>query len=162
MSKNLETYSIGIDMREDLLNCYREVAPDCIYQATAWKRTIMHPAKSFYITGKQAYQRINMYLKGKTEAFDNIRPLRRQLFYDLLKVVQEMVNDERYKDMSLRQICFTAVNKPAPRFYISSAQMGRIFSWMVRHKCYDRYGRNIQFMERYRRKSINNHIITKQ
>lgn len=159
MAKNLETYEITQRMREDLLECYRKVAPNCLYQHTAWERTVTHPAKSFYITPKQCYQRINLYIKGRTEAITSLKGLNRQRFEDLLEVIEKLHAMEEYKDLSLRKLCNIAVEQPAPRFYITSGVMGSFFYSFVRKRGYDEYGRNLRYMkkresEEYRKNAI--------
>ena len=56
MSKR--NYSIIEEMRGALMDTYRKVAPDCWSQQEAWEKTVRHPAPRYYITAKQAYQRL--------------------------------------------------------------------------------------------------------
>ena len=131
MAKNIETYSIKLDMIDDIMRCYREVAPECLYQETAWQRTVCHPAKEFYITAHQAYQRINLYLGGRTEAIDSLKPLAAQRFRDLIKVVMRLAQMPEYQGKTLRALCKIAVKQPAPRFYIGTSAMKALFKNVV-------------------------------
>ena len=149
MAKNIETYSTRVDMLNDLMSCYREVAPDCISQSKAWERTLAHPAKRFYITPKQAYQRINKYIKGCTEAIDSLKPLQAKQFHDIIKVIEELMQSPEYANMSLWKICRVAVLRPAPQFYITPRWFSEIFSDLVKYKFFDEEGRNLKYVARW-------------
>ena len=129
MARHEETYQLLIDMREDIIDCYREVAPDCLLQKTAWKKIQLHPAKRFYVTPKQVYQKINYWMNGRPEEIDNMkRPLRRKMYYDLIKVVLEISQKPENVGKSLYKLCEIAVRQPAPQFYLSKTQILIIFS----------------------------------
>lgn len=132
-------------MLNDLMACYREVAPDCITQDAAWKRTVAHPAKRFYISATQAYQRINMYIKGRTEAIEYLKPSQAKMYYDLIDVIKRLKQSPEYEKKSLRQLCMVAVTQPAPRFYISAEWFRKIFCDLVKFKVFDEEGRNTRY-----------------
>lgn len=140
MSKNIESFSLQMEMREDLMACYREVAPNCITQNGAWRRTINHPAKRFYVTAKQAAQRASKYLRGDTSELDSMKPLRRKMWLELIKIVEEVSQEPEHQGKSLRKICEVAIRRPAPRFYIGIDLMKKIFT-RCKYNRYDKDGR---------------------
>ena len=140
MSRNLETYTVRAEMINDLINCYREIAPECITQNVALERTVIHKAKRFYITPKQVCQRISKYINGCTETIEQLKPLQQQLFYDIMHVIVRLQKDGRYKKRSLFGLCKVAVRQPAPRFYISARQFRAILSEYLKGGI-DEYGR---------------------
>lgn len=147
MSKNIETYALNEAMREDLMACYREVAPTCLSQQGAWRKTIMHPAKRFYVSAKHVSVLLRKYFNGRTEVIDIMKPTRKLMYTTLAKRVLELAQMPQHQGKALIRLCDIAVNEPAPRFYIEEAYMSVIF-YRVRHKLYDENGRHIPQAEK--------------
>lgn len=125
--KHIESYSLNIDMREDFLACYREVAPGCITQYGAYRKAANHPAKRYYITPKQAMQVISKYLKGDHDVVDKMKPNRRRLYHSLINEVLDIANKPEHQGKQLIQICRIAVLRPAPSFFISPGYAKMLF-----------------------------------
>ena len=53
--------------------------------------------------------------------------LRRQMYRDLLDTVLRLKQVERYWDSSLYELVRHAIQEPAPRFYIGTDMMGKIW-----------------------------------
>lgn len=133
MARRPDNYDLLMDMREDIIQCYREIAPDCLWQQSAWRRIAKHPAKRFYVTPKQAYQKINYWLNGRPEEIDGMkRKLQRQMYYDLIKVALEVAQEPQNVGLSLKKIVSIAVKRPAPRFYLSETYIKDIFRKMTK------------------------------
>lgn len=139
MSKNLESYWLKAQMREDLMNCYREVAPNCLTQQGAWRKTVMHPAKRYYISARQAHQQISLYLQGRTEIIDNMKPLHRQMWHCLIDEVMKIAQEPEHQGKPLTQLAKIAVGRPAPRFFIQPESMKLLFIH-VKYKRFDKNG----------------------
>lgn len=147
MGRDLETYTLRAELVQDLINVYSEVAPNCLTAQLAYQMTVMHPARRFYITPKQAYQRINMYIKGKTEAIDSLKPLQRQLYKDLISTILSMQKHANYRNCSLMRLCRMAVLQKAPRFYITPKWFNSIL-FMYTNGIMDEYGRDKRMVVR--------------
>lgn len=111
-------YSIIEDMRSALMDAYREVAPDCWSQREAWERTVKHPAPRYYVTPKQAYQRILPMVSGDFSEIERMRPDRRRLYESLYKKVIEAAQRREFIGKSLWFIVPWVITQPAPEFFI--------------------------------------------
>lgn len=152
MSKNLESYSLQTQMREDLMRCYREIAPNCITQAGAWRKTVLHPAPRYYVSARQAYQQINLYLQGRTEEIDKMKPLHRERWMCLIQEVLKIAQEPEHQGKPLTELTKIAVERPAPQFFIQPERMKSLF----RNTKYNRYDKNGILIKDYERRSNNN------
>ncbi len=143
MAKNLETYTLRVEMIMDLMDVYDKVAPRCLTREFAYKETVKQKAKRFYVTPKQVYQRINMYIKGKPEAIESLKPLTRQMYRDIIGVILTMQKHPNYRNCSLLKLCSEAVLRPAPRFYITPRWFREILANYIKGQL-DEHGRDIK------------------
>ena len=51
-------YDIAIMQREALAAVYKEVYPKCWNQGEIWEKVARHPAPRYYITAKEAYEKL--------------------------------------------------------------------------------------------------------
>lgn len=160
MSRNIDTYTLRVEMISDLLDVYNEVAPDSLTPAIAYERVVKHPAKRFYITPKQVYQRVNNYIKGKTEVITSLKPIQQQQFYDLIKVMIRLQRQGCNRDKGLMHLCRLAVMEPAPRFYIKPTTFSTILSQYIQGQL-DEYGRSVYNVNRYKDPEVNKAIRAK-
>lgn len=140
MSKNLETYSLIQEMREDMMACYREVAPNCLTQNGAWRRTLSHPAKRTYITPKQVLQVLKPYFRGEKQHVLAMHPARRRMYLHLASLVEKFANQPENMNKSFSELCRMAVLCPAPEFFREETTIRHIFA-DIKYKNYDDYGR---------------------
>ena len=106
-------------MREDLMVAYRNVYTTCHSQMEAWEKTRKQPAPRFYISPKRAYLMLSNMVQGDFSKVDALPSLKRQMFYDLFNIVNELSQKKEFIGKSLWFLCQFAVAKPAPEFYIS-------------------------------------------
>lgn len=158
MGRDLDTYTLRAELIKNLIDVYSEVAPNCLTARLAYEMTVMHPARRFYITPKQAYQRINMYIKGKTEAIDSLKPLQRQLYKDLIATILSMQKHANYRNCGLMHLCRMAVLQKAPRFYITPKWFNAIL-YMYTHDLLDEHGRDVRMIERAHKEGYNSWIL---
>lgn len=147
MSKNIESYALIQAMREDLMECYREVAPNCLNQEGAWRRTIKHPAKRYYVTPKQALQRASKYLRGDHSEINAMKRQRRRMWVSLMGVIKEVADMPENVGKPLLHICRIAVERPAPEFFLTKYSIKNTFI-AVKYNRYDSDGRTIKDFER--------------
>lgn len=153
MARDIETYTLRTELINDLIEVYSEVAPNCLSAPIAYKMTVEHPAKRFYVTPKQVYQRINLYIKGRTEEIDSLRPVRRQMYKDLISTILHLQKFSSYRNCSLRKLCKIAVMQPAPRFYISPKFFNSMLSLYARGLM-DEHGRDIRYVEKMEKQRL--------
>lgn len=139
MSKNIESYTLKAQMREDLMQCYREVAPNCITQYGAWRRTVKHPAKRFYVEEKWTVTRLRAYFMGEKDAVLKMKPNKRRLYLTLIGMIEEMSQKPEYQGMSLKKLVGIAIRQPAPEFFVDPYYMKLLFI-REKHKRYDDNG----------------------
>ena len=53
-----QNYDITRMQREDLAKAYRDVYPKCWSQQEVWDKIAKHPAPRYYITAKEAYEKL--------------------------------------------------------------------------------------------------------
>lgn len=112
-------FELTAKLREDLAAAYRDVYSHCYSQDEAWRKTINHPAPRFYISPKQAHEILRSMVRGDMSIVDNMRPLKRRMYYDLFATMQKMVQQKEYMGMSLWILCQFLVKQPAPQFYLA-------------------------------------------
>lgn len=120
-------FSITILMREDLLRAYREVYVTCRSQKEAYLKTVKHPANRFYITPKQAYDRLRLMVRGDFSEVEKLRPTQRRMYYDLFEKLNAMSQRKEFIGKSLWFICPFLVSQPAREFYMSVESFKDIF-----------------------------------
>lgn len=130
MSKR--NYSIIEEMRVALMDTYRKVAPDCWSQQEAWEKTVRHPAPRYYITAKQAYQRLLPMLSGDFSEVDSLKPDRRRMYYSLYHQTLEIAQKREFHGKSLWYIIPWAITQPAPEFFIGTESIAKTFRFVKR------------------------------
>ena len=125
--KHEETYAISEAMRDDLIAAYRDVYENCVTQVSAWRMTVRHPAKGWYVTGKQVAQILSPLLQtGQQPQMPNKNKERK--YTALLALVKELMNRRENVGKSLVQLCELAVKQPAPEFFISQSTARRLIT----------------------------------
>lgn len=130
-------------MRDDLMAAYREVAPKCWTQMEAWEKTVKHPAPRYYISQRQALQRLMPMTRGDFSAILKMKPSRQRLYFSLFERVRQMSQLPEYADMSLYRLIPYALLSGAPEFFITPGCME------VMYPNYKKYGRSYKYLEIY-------------
>ena len=128
MSKS--NYKIIEDMRDALMAVYRDVAPKCFSQRDAWEQTIKHPAPRYYVSPKQAYQRLLPLLDGDTSGLDAMKPERRRMYMSIFEKVMEASQRREFAGKSLWYIIPWVVSQPAPEFFIGAESIRKTFRYV--------------------------------
>lgn len=126
--------AINAQMKQDLISAYREVAPKCWRQWDAYKRTVTHPAPRFYVTPKQAYQKVKKALEGDTSEIERMKPNRQRLYMCLCRLTIEATQERKFQGKSLWYIMPFIVTRPAPEFYITPKHLGFLFNEYQKEK----------------------------
>lgn len=140
MSKT--NYDISRQMQHDLMEAYKRVSTDSWSQAEAYRRMVEEPAPRYYISPKQASQNIALMVRGDFRKVDKMSPLRKEMYYELFKVVQQLSEKREFIGKSLSYIMKFAVIQPAPRFFISPIR-GKIIRWFIKRRIVDEEGKVI-------------------
>lgn len=146
MSK--KDYDITQQYRDDLMEAYREVAASCWSQEEAWRKTAKHPARRYYVTAGEAYDRMRRMVVGDMSKVDAMTDCRRRMYYSMFEKLQEMIQRKEVIGQSLWAICQTLVLQPAPEFFISPRTVRYIYS------NYKRYGKDFRHSEVYGKKEL--------
>lgn len=120
-------YDISIQQRADLLAAYRKIAPYCLTQQQAWQRTVSSPAPRYYVSRKQAFQKVVKMVKGDFSEVDAMKPLRRQMYYSLYEQTLKAINKREFANMPLFYIMQFVVCQPAPSFFLTPYSMMKVF-----------------------------------
>lgn len=121
-----EDYSITKQMQEDLIEAYKRVAPTSWTQEDAYIKTVKQPAKRYYVSGKQAAEKISRMIRGDFEIVDLMGANKRRMYYSLFEKVMELSEKPAFAGKSLCFVCAFAVLEPAPEFFISPSSVERI------------------------------------
>ena len=112
----------------DLMHNYRQVVREGVATMNeAFQKTIMRPARRFYVSGDRAYHVLLRMRKMGMKALEGMTDEHRMMFCDLHAVVQRMRRSPIYRDSSLYSIIDLAVGKEAPRFYITVETVKKVF-----------------------------------
>lgn len=140
MSKT--NWDISKQMQRDLIDAYKRVCGSCWSQTQAYERMVNEPAPRYYVSARQASQIISPMVRGDFERVDMMLPLRREMYYSLFKVVQELLEKREFIGKSLSHIMRFAVVQPAPKFFISPLRASTIRGF-IRNGVYDEDGKVI-------------------
>lgn len=138
-----QNFSLTAQLREDLMDAYRDVYSRCLSQQEAWRKTATHSAPRYYVTPKCAWEKLRFMVRGDTSAVDKMERLRKQMYYDLFNKLQEMSQQKAFLGKSLWFICQFLVTQPAPQFYISTEALRKSL------RLSKKYGNNYRHAEIY-------------
>lgn len=140
----INDYSLKRQMLDDLMQAYKRVcAKGCWTQGEAYERMVMEPAPRYYVTSKHAFEVLSPMMRGD---FSHVRQMvthRKYMYLDLYDEVVRMVEQPTYIGKSLWFIMQFAVQRPAPRFYISPAR-AKILRCMIKKGAIDDTGRVVE------------------
>lgn len=125
----------------DVLTAYREVAPRCRSQKEAWEKTARHTAPRYYVTPRQAWNRLRLMVRGDFSEVDAMKPIRRRMYYSLYHKLGEMSQRREFVGCSLWFICQFLVSEPAPEFFIGGEAVKRIFVFAKKYDVDFRYSK---------------------
>jgi hypothetical protein len=135
-------YDISKQMQQDLIAAYKRVCGNCWSQQQAYERMVNEPAPRYYVSAKQASQNIALMVRGDFSRIEMMMPLRREMYYSLFKVVQELSEKREFIGKSLSYIMKFAVVQPAPKFFISPIR-GCIIRGFIKNGVFDENGKVI-------------------
>ena len=134
-------YDLTVKQREDLMKAYREVAPRCRRQQEAYEKTVSSPAPRYYVSPRQAWEKLRLMAAGDFSVVDKMKPIKRRMYYSLFKKMEEMSQRKEFLGKSLWFICQFLVGEPAPEFFIKPDSMKFIFNH------YKKYGKDYREMD---------------
>lgn len=125
----------------DVLAAYRDVAPRCRTQKEAWEKTARHAAPRYYITPRQAWNRLRLMVRGDFSEVDRMKPTSKRMYYALYEKLKEMSQRREFIGCSLWFICQFIVSEPAPEFFIGDEAVKRIFVFSKKYGVDFRYSK---------------------
>ncbi len=114
-----QNYDITRMQREDLAKAYREVYPKCWSQQEVWDKIAKHPAPRYYITAKEAYEKLRRMVVGDFSIVNALGSNKQRLYYSLFERMQELTQRKEYIGKSLWFLCPIIVSQPAPEFFMA-------------------------------------------
>ncbi len=141
-------YELIVAQREDLMSVYRRVAPHCHSQKEAWEKVVSSAAPRYYVTARQAWDRLRHMVVGDFSEVDAMRPLKREMYYSLFQKYIELSQKKQYAGKSLWFVCQFLVLEAAPQFFMRPMNLKFIFSF------YKKYGKDYKEMEIRRQKKL--------
>lgn len=144
MSKS--NFDLTKQFREDLMDAYREVSARCWSQGEAWRKTAKHPAPRYYVTAKEAHEKLRRMVAGDTSVVDNMTAPRRRMYYSLFEKLQEMTQQREMIGKSLWFMCPFLVTQPAPEFFVEPRTVRYIYL------NYKKHGSNFRHRDVYGKK----------
>lgn len=122
-----QNYEITRMQRDALIKAYREVYGKCWSQQEAWRKTAEHAAPRYYVTAKEAYEKLRRMAVGDFSTVDALGKTRRRMYYSLFERMQELTQRKEYAGKSLWFLCPIIVSQPAPEFFIAPRTVKDIF-----------------------------------
>lgn len=141
-----KNYELTLKQRDDLMATYKEVYKKCWSQQEAWKKTAEHPAPRYYVTAKEAYEKLRHMVRGDTSVVDRLGRSKRRMYYSLFDKLEEMTQRRNLIGKSLWFICPLLVAEPAPEFFVEPRTVKDIY---IKYKL---YGRNFQHKNVYKKR----------
>lgn len=141
-----KNYELTLKQRDDLMAAYKEVYRKCWSQQEAWKKTAEHPAPRYYVTAKEAYEKLRKMVTGDTSVVDKLGRSKRKMYYSLFDKLQEMTQKKELIGKSLWFICPFLVTQPAPEFFVEPRTVKDIY---VKYKL---HGRDFRHREVYKKR----------
>lgn len=138
-------YELTLMQRDDLMSAYREVYRTCWTQAEAWRKTAKHPAPRYYVTAKEAYEKLRRMVRGDTTAVDRMSETKRRMYYSLYDTLLKLTEKREYSTHSLWFLCPVVVSQPAPEFFMAPRTVKDIY---VKYK---KYGRDFRHQDLYKK-----------
>lgn len=139
-------YDLIVAQREDLMNAYRRIAPHCHSQKEAWEKTVSSAAPRYYVSARQAWDRLRHMIVGDFSEVDAMRPLKKEMYYSLFEKYIELSQKKQFVGKSLWFTCQFVVLEPAPKFFTKPKNLKFIFSF------YKKYGKDYREMDIRREK----------
>lgn len=93
------------------------------------ERVANSPSARFWVSAERSAIVVSKMLKGDTLHY--MRPLKRQMFEEILKRVKAI--REKEKELSIYNCCIRVVAMPAPKFYITPSSIMQII-YVIRRK----------------------------
>lgn len=134
-------FDLTRQFRDDLMAAYRQVCGKCWTQREAWEKTAKSPAPRYYISAKEAHEKLRRMVVGDTSIVDAMSERKKRMYYSLFEKLQVLSQKKDMIGKSLWFMCPFLVTQPAPEFFISASTVKQIFS------NYKRYGNNYRISE---------------
>lgn len=131
-------FSLTARQREDIMKAYCDVANTCHSQKEAYMKVAAHPAPRYYVSPKQAFERLRRMVVGDFTVVDAMTEPRRRMYYSLFDRLKKVSQRKEFIGESLHSICQFLVGEPAPEFFLSPESVQYIFN-----KC-KRYGKDFR------------------
>ena len=149
-----KNYDLIVCQREDLMKVYRTVAPHCHLQKEAWEKVVSSPAPRYYVSARQAWDRLRRMVVGDFSVVDKMKPIKQRLYYSLFNKYIELSQKKQFAGKSLWFVCQFLVVEPAPEFFMQPKNLKFIFCY------YKKYGKDYREMD-IRRKKLANKVSVK-
>ena len=136
-------YTITRQMQVDLIAAYKRVVErGCYSQTDAYERMVLEPAPRYYVSAKHAFQMLSPMMRGDFTRINQLSALKREMYYSLYREVLRMVDMPTYIGKPLWFVTQFAVQRPAPRFFISPKR-AKILRNMIKSGVVDETGKVI-------------------
>lgn len=139
-------YELTLMQRDDLMAAYRAVYRNCWTQKEAWKKTAEHPAPRYYVTAKEAYEKLRRMVRGDMSVVDRMGKSKRRMYYSLYKTLIRLTEKREYSTQSLWFLCPILVSQPAPEFFMEPRTVKDIY---IKYK---HHGRNFRHKDVYKKR----------
>lgn len=143
-------FELTRQFRDDLMAAYRQVCGKCWTQREAWQKTAESPAPRYYVSAKEAHEKLRRMVVGDTSIVDAMSERRRRMYYSLFAKLQILSQKKEMIGKSLWFMCPFLVTQPAPEFFVSADTVKEIF------RNYKLYGNDYRILEIRRKRADRN------
>lgn len=112
-----------------LMKTYNEVVGTgyCETQQEAYEKTVHHPAPRYYVNARWACQVLSPLIGGDFTSLKKLSAIKQDMYISLLNEVVTLSSQRNFIGRSLYYVVQFAIQRPAPRFYISAETMRKVF-----------------------------------
>lgn len=122
------------EMREALMDAYRQVYRFCWTQREAWERTVKQPAPRYYVGEKQAYLVLLPMTRGERGHLEKMTPSMKRMYESLYDRVMEAAQRPEFIGKSLHYIVPHVIKEKAPEFFVDWESIKKTFRMMRRRQ----------------------------
>ena len=138
-------YALTLMQRDDLMAAYKEVYRKCWSQQEAWEKTARHPAPRYYVTPKEAYEKLRKMVRGDMSVVERLGNSKRRMYLSLYDTLLRLTEKREYNTHSLWFLCPIVVSQPAPEFFMEPNTVKDIYFK------YKHYGRDFKHKDVYKK-----------
>lgn len=147
MGKQGSEFEFKQERDNDLINVYRLAMKSAKYPVNLTEvltHVVNSPSKRFWVSSERASNVISEMYAGKD--LSGMKLNKRLMFREIFRIVKQMKDLPQYRNCRLSELVSTAIEQPAPRFYITPESAKIIIHHIKKRACYKQRLQRLPFL----------------